>query len=690
MSFGCTVDNFWLDPNTLRPLVTNLSNGQHPTYTELRIIGGGAYSTVAAAVDSRSGDRVAIKRVDEVFYSLIEAKKVLREIRLMHDFCHPNLMSLREIVQPADLTQFTDLYFVLDYMDADLGDVMRRKGGRLMTGEKVRTYLAMFLRGLEHIHALGGIHRDLKPSNVLISDAGVLRLCDFGMSRTVRLDAGDERQRHRAQTAGLVVDVVEPRESEAELSESSPPMIKSRQLTTHVCTRWYRAPEAVMEEHYDAKLDLWSVGCIFKEMLDSARELEGAHLRRMKRLGPDPMFPGGTSMQSVGRDGTESPEDSFSRDPLRHELHGQLARIFSVLGIPTEEELSWASQPAVRRASDLISRVSHPSRPFSRLSAAERREEVRRLIRNKMKPEVDGEDALDLLGALLSIDPRERPSASAALAHPYLESAAEETYTLPRGVQRAHLAAIEAAFEFEQQELTQEQLREMICSEVERSTCADAPEASCMASLQRVRRLHNMKEPWTLFAPDADARGATSRLLAMVFGCADEWAADGALLDGVVGAPPAAPAAFAPLCAELLVALEKFLVSCILTLRYAKDAAPLLGSAEQFMRTFGEKSRASRSCLSTPGRSPRQSSSSFMHIETKEVAMEIEETPPPAVSSTAPTSPPPTTPTPGPTQRPRRSSVMQTIKGLYRRASSRPSSRPKSRYFSSTPHAKKR
>ena len=96
MSFGCTNENFWLDPFTNKELVVS---SEH--FKELKVVGGGAYSSVAIAVDERTNDKVAIKRVDQVFYSVNEAKKVLREIRLMRDFCHPNVISLREVVQPV-------------------------------------------------------------------------------------------------------------------------------------------------------------------------------------------------------------------------------------------------------------------------------------------------------------------------------------------------------------------------------------------------------------------------------------------------------------------------------------------------------------------------------------------------------------------------------------------------------------
>ena len=79
-------------------------------YRDATIIGQGAYSVVARATDTATGTTVAIKRISEVFYDAHEAKKVLREIRLLRDFEHPNIISLKALVPPTSMETFNDMF----------------------------------------------------------------------------------------------------------------------------------------------------------------------------------------------------------------------------------------------------------------------------------------------------------------------------------------------------------------------------------------------------------------------------------------------------------------------------------------------------------------------------------------------------------------------------------------------------
>jgi len=248
-------------------------------YENIKLIGSGAYSVVARALDTKTGKPVAIKRIAEVFYDATEAKKVLREIRLLRDYAHPNIIRLRALIQPDNMEKFDDIFMVTDFMDSDLRRIIKSR--ERIQDERVRSYMAQLLASLHHVHCHSGIHRDLKPANILVSPQaispatpyGLLRLCDFGLAR---VDATAANETKREQDACTEQDdemedaeesaPIEPGSSETEAAPRSPPMLK-KQMTHYVVTRWYRAPEVILRQRYTAAIDLWAVGCIFKEQL---------------------------------------------------------------------------------------------------------------------------------------------------------------------------------------------------------------------------------------------------------------------------------------------------------------------------------------------------------------------------------------------------------------------------------------
>ncbi|KFU83409.1 Mitogen-activated protein kinase 7, partial [Chaetura pelagica] len=122
---------------------------------------------------------------------------------------------------------------VLDLMESDLHQIIH--SGQPLTLEHVRYFLYQLLRGLKYIHSANVLHRDLKPSNLLVNENCELKIGDFGMARGV--------------------GPPDPHQSKPFLTE-------------YVATRWYRAPELLLSLHrYSRAIDIWSVGCIFAEML---------------------------------------------------------------------------------------------------------------------------------------------------------------------------------------------------------------------------------------------------------------------------------------------------------------------------------------------------------------------------------------------------------------------------------------
>ena len=145
----------------------------------------------------------------------------LREVRALRKLSHPHIVRLLEVIRDAD-----ELYFVFEYMERNLYEVVRSAGGPLPL-ERVREYVWQLFSGLAHMHRQGFFHRDIKPENCLVTGA-MLKIADFGLARELR---------------------------------SRPP------YTSYVSTRWYRAPEVLLRSTaYSSPVDVWAVGAIAAEL----------------------------------------------------------------------------------------------------------------------------------------------------------------------------------------------------------------------------------------------------------------------------------------------------------------------------------------------------------------------------------------------------------------------------------------
>ncbi|KAI8848023.1 hypothetical protein BC829DRAFT_394887 [Chytridium lagenaria] len=179
-------------------------------YVDLQPIGMGAFGLVCSAKDQYTGTNAAIKKIMKPFSSPILAKRTFRELRLLKDLRHDNIISLADIF----ISPLEDIYFVTELLGTDLHRLLT---SRPLEKQFTQYFLYQILRGLKYVHSAGVVHRDLKPSNILINENCDLKICDFD----------------------------------------------------YVSTRYYRAPEIMLTwQKYDEAVDIWSVGCIFAEMLE--------------------------------------------------------------------------------------------------------------------------------------------------------------------------------------------------------------------------------------------------------------------------------------------------------------------------------------------------------------------------------------------------------------------------------------
>jgi len=226
-------------------------------------------------------------------------------------------------------TQKKKLTLVFEFLDQDLKKYLDACGDSGLDSFTTKSFLYQLLDGIAYCHTHRVLHRDLKPQNLLINMEGELKLADFGLARAF----------------GIPV----------------------RNYTHEVVTLWYRAPDVLMgSRNYSTQVDIWSVGCIFAEMVNGR-----------------PLFPGISE-------------------------NDQLMKIFKLLGTPTTK--SW---PGMSELPEYKEQVTGKKAAWPRYQVGGQR--LAKTVRRLSKA------GLDLLSQMLQFDPNKRISAEAAMLHPYFK-----------------------------------------------------------------------------------------------------------------------------------------------------------------------------------------------------------------------------------------------------------------------------
>eukprot|EP01080_Neovahlkampfia_damariscottae_P005777 gene5777-9598_t len=321
-------------------------------------IGEGAYGSVQKAYSKNTSKIVAIK----TFHPKISregegiSQTIIREISLLKDSNHENLVNCLEVYFHQENNSY-DIIMVFEYVQFELEQLIKYHINRIEVFDErnkvrknlhskmdkltIKSFIFQILKGVEYLHQNFIIHRDLKPANIMVLDdkdsdqRGLLKIIDFGLARKIQ-------------------DPIR------NLSDDGP-----------VVTIWYRAPEVILgAKHYTPAIDIWSVGCIFGELLTGL-----------------PLFNG----KEIKMEGDNNPFQEY-----------QMEIISTVLGCPSVE--SWNSLKSLPQY--------HQISKFTKYS--------KNLLSEKVKLDPNSE-VFDLLQKMLIYDPEKRITATESLSHSFFK-----------------------------------------------------------------------------------------------------------------------------------------------------------------------------------------------------------------------------------------------------------------------------
>lgn len=121
--------------------------------------------------------------MDGVFEDEVDCKRILREIDLLRKLHHPYVVNILDVIEPKNIETFDTLYVVLELAESDLKKVI--KSAIHLQIKHIQTVVYNLLCAVKYLHSANVLHRDLKPANVLVNEDCSVKICDFGLARSI-------------------------------------------------------------------------------------------------------------------------------------------------------------------------------------------------------------------------------------------------------------------------------------------------------------------------------------------------------------------------------------------------------------------------------------------------------------------------------------------------------------------------
>jgi mitogen-activated protein kinase 1/3 len=388
-------------------------------------LGNGSYGFVKEAIHKKTNLRVAIKMVPKLFMDNIDTKRILREIDLLSSIRNEFVVELLDILYEEKNPDFDTVFLVFEWAPCDLKKLFFTPC--FIKNEDIEKIIYKILCGLYYIHSCSVLHRDLKPSNILLQDNYAIKICDFGLARSVlsECDYPENIVNNNNNNVPMKEEGInnntepaktQPKKGVMKFMKKKPtaepipannindsnltddpkkPKSMKQVLSHHVVTRWYRAPELILiQNNYTSTIDIWSLGCIFGELMTLLKD------NCVNPYERKPLFPGKSCFP------LSPPKDQSTIIKTNHgypvDSRDQLNVIFDVIGAPMEEDIEFITD---QHAKDYL-------RSFEKKN------------KKNLKERFSGssDESLDLLCRMIEFNPNKRITIRECFEHPFFRN----------------------------------------------------------------------------------------------------------------------------------------------------------------------------------------------------------------------------------------------------------------------------